>query len=328
MLPEFSLREIPLPQVRLDADAHPFALVRDEEVDRLEQSLAEVGLLAAPRVLALPDGRFQPVTGWRRLLAAARLGWPTIPAIILAPETREARLLLLYLHDNAFTRRFNPLEQALLASRLRNYWDLNALVAKVLPLLGLPRSPAHLQRLLAAAVLERPWQELLARERLALTAAARLAAWEPNARAAAWPFLATLPWSQSKQEEFLERVEILARREGVSVAAILQRPALESILADTALNPAAQTEAVRRLLHDWLSPRFSAARRTLAAGLARLGLHRHPRLRLTPPPAFEGPDFELSLKFTDAQELRQHLRDLSRLAQLPEFETLVELKEG
>ncbi|MGQ9687261.1 MAG: ParB/RepB/Spo0J family partition protein [Desulfobaccales bacterium] len=325
MNPGLSLQEIPLSEVPLDPGAHPFALVRDDEVDRLGQSLAEVGLLGPPRLLALPEGRFQPVTGWRRLLAAARLGWPTIPAIILAPETPKARLLLLYLHDNAFTRRFNPLEQALLASRFLRYWDRDALVAKLLPLLGLPPSLAHLQRLLAAATLERPWLELLAQERLALTAAARLAAWEPADRTKAWPFLATLPFSQSKQEGFLESVEILARRQGASPTLILQGPELQRLLADTALNPVERAEALRRLLDDRLSPRYSAARRAFTAGLARLGLHRHPRLRLTPPPAFEGPDFELSLKFIDVRELRQHFRDLSRLVQLPDFEALVTL---
>ena len=56
------------------------------------------------------------------------------------------------------------------------------------PYLGLPPSPAILSRLVRTAGLEAPWQELAAAGRLALTAAARLADWDPEARAAAWPF--------------------------------------------------------------------------------------------------------------------------------------------
>ena len=185
--------------------------------------MAAVGLLSLPRVQSHTQGRWRPVTGWRRLAAAAGLGWQEIPAVVLSPETPEAHLLLLYLHDNAFTRPFNPLEQARLASRLLRHWDRKTLVAKGLPLLGLPPAPAYLDRLLAVAELEPPWQELVENGRVALTAAARLAAWAPGDRVAALPFLANLPLSQSKQEEFIADVETLAHREGLHRAAILHQ---------------------------------------------------------------------------------------------------------
>lgn len=323
MTPTPLIQEIPLSKVNLEA--HPFCLVKREEVARLGASLAAVGLLNLPRVQARENGAWLPVTGWKRLMAAAGLGWSTMPAVVLPPETPEAHRLLLYLHDNAFTRALNPLEQALLASRLREHWDRDTLVAKGLPLLGLPPSPAHLDRLLAAASLERPWLELVAAGRLALTIAPRLAAWDPAARRAALPFLSTLPFSQSKQEEFLAGVETLARREGLALTEILAKEELQEYLQDTAGNPRERAEAVRRLLNDWVSPRFSAAKQNFAAGLDRLGLKSHPRLRLTGPPAFEGPDFELTLKFTDHQELRELLQELSRLGGLPEFEALIDI---
>jgi len=309
---------------RVDLDSHPLKIGPIRDVAALQESLAAVGLLSLPRVKSLAKDRWQVVTGWKRLKAAARLGWVSVPAIILGPETPEAQLLLLYLHDNAFTRTFNPLEQVLLASRLVEHWSRETLVAKGLPLLGLPPAPAHLERLLAAARLEPSWQELLARERLALPAAARLAAWDPADRRAALPFLANLPLSQSKQEEFLEGIEILARREGAARAAILGKKELQEGLWDAALNPPERAESVRRRLKALVAPRFQAAKKAFAAGLDRLGLRRHPRVRLKEPPAFEGPDFELSLRFRDSRELRQLLKDLVCLANLPEFETLID----
>jgi ParB-like chromosome segregation protein Spo0J len=317
------IKEIPL--ARVDLDAHPFKIAKGEDLSRLQESLAAVGLLSFPRVQSLESGWWRAVTGWKRLKAATQLGWRKMPAVILSPDTPEAHLLLLYLHDNAFTRAFNPLEQALLASRLLGHWDRETLVAKGLPLLGLSPAPAHLDRLLAVARLEDPWQELVAQERLALSAAARLAAWEPADRLAALPFLAGLPLSQSKQEEFVAGVEILARREGVSNAVILLKRELQQDLQDPSLNPQGRAEAVRRRLTEWVSPRFQAARKAFAAGLNRLGMKNHPRMRLKEPPAFEGPDFELSLKFKDHRELRELLQELARLASLPEFEALIDL---
>ena len=317
------IREIPLATV--DLDAHPLRIARSDDLSRLKESLAAVGLLSFPRVQSLESGWWRAVTGWKRLKAATQLGWQKIPAVILGPQTPETHLLLLYLHDNAFTRAFNPLEQALLANRLLGHWDRETLVAKGLPLLGLPPAPAHLDRLLAVARLEDPWHELVARESLALSAAARLAAWDPADRLAALPYLANLPLTQSKQEEFLANVEILARREGVSGATILLKEELQQDLQNPASNPQERAEAVRRRLNDWVSPRFQEARRKFAAGLDRLGLKHHPRLRLKEPPAFEGPDFELSLKFKDHQELLKILQELARLADLPDFETLLDL---
>jgi hypothetical protein len=317
------IREIALAEVELDL--HPFRTAQGEDLTRLQESLAAVGLLAFPRLLPQAIGRWRVVTGWRRLQAAANLGWEKIPAVILAPDTTEAHLLLVYLHDNAFTRSFNPMEQARLAARLLGPWDRKTLVDKGLPLLGLPPVPAHLDRLLAANRLEAPWQDLVSRERLALTAAARLAAWEPGHRQAALPFLANLPFSQSKQEEFLADVEILARREGVTPAVILLKEEIQQDLNDAALTPQARAEAVRRRLKDWVSPRFQAARKAFAAGLDRLGLKHHPRLRLKEPPAFEGPDFELSVRFRDNQELRELLQELARQANLPAFKALIDM---
>jgi ParB/Sulfiredoxin domain len=317
------IQEIPL--ARVDLDNHPFRAAGGGDLAGLPESLAAVGLLSYPRVLSRETGLWRLATGWRRFRAAARLGWQKVPAVVLAPETPEAHLLLLYLHDNSFTRAFNPLEQVRLASRLLSHWDRETMICKGLPLLGLPPTPAHLDRLLAVAGLAPLWQELVDSSRLALTAAARLATWDPEGRQAALPFLADLPLSQSKQEEFVGAVELLARREGVTLAAILQRAELRQDLEDQGKNPQERAEAVRRRLNDWVSPRFQAAKIAFAAGLHRLGLTHHPRLRVKEPPAFEGPDFELSLKFRDHRELKELLQELARLASLPEFERLLDL---
>ena len=317
------IQEIQL--ARVDLDTHPFRIARNEDTTRLQESMAAVGLVSCPRVQPHTQGRWRPITGWRRLAAAARLGWKKLPAVILGPEIPEAHLLLLYLHDNAFTRSFNPLEQARLAFRLLGHWDRETLVAKGLPLLGLPPASAYLERLLAVAELEPPWQELVENGRVALTAAAHLAAWDPGDRRAALPFLANLPLSQSKQEEFVASVETLAHREGLHRAAILHRGELQEDLQDAAATPQARAEAVRRRLKAWVSPRYEAAQKAFGAGLNRLGLAHHPRLHLKEPPAFEGPDFELLVKFKDSHEMGELLQELARLLDGEEFKALIDL---
>ncbi len=326
MAPPILCQEISLAAV--DLEDHTFVVPDGSDLTRLLASLEEVGLLAPPWLRARADGRWQVVAGLKRLQAAAQLtkkgkkDWERLPARTLSASAPESHCLLVGLYDNAFTRGFNLWEQAVLARRLLDHWDRALVAGKFLPYLGLPASRAHLERLMQVSALEPPFQELCARGRLALTAAASLSQWPGADRAAALDFLAGLPFSQSKQEQFLEDVELLARRLNTSPGEILSRKQLRQPLDDPALTPLERAEAVRRLLKGWVNPRLHAALSAFEQALGRLGLKGHPRVRLKPPPAFEGPDFHLEIKFRDSPELRGLLAEIARLSAEQEFSDL------
>jgi ParB-like chromosome segregation protein Spo0J len=320
---KIGFQEIPLGEV--DLDDYPFALPTPPDLSRLRASIQEVGLLSPLWLRCRPREGWQLVAGSKRLKAMAQLGWERVPARTLPAGSPDSHCLLVSLYDNAFSRGFNLWEQALYAVLLLKHWDRETVVAKFLPYLGLPPAYAHLDRLLALATLEEPFKLLSAQGRLALTAGAYLAEWQPEDRAAAWPFLSELHWSQSKQEEFLENLVLLARREGASPARILSRPELRKYLSKDAGTPAERVEALRRLLKRQVSPRLSAAQDAFQAALSRLGLGNHPRFRLKAPPAFEGPDFHLEIKFRDAPELQKLLEELTRRVSREEFPHLTRL---
>jgi hypothetical protein len=259
------------------------------------------------------------VTGLRRVQAAIGLGWSSIPARLLSADTSVSHCLLVHLHDNAFSRGFNPAEQAALATRLLHHWDRQTVAARYLPYLGLPPSPRLFERLLALGRLEPEFLELAAAGRLALNAGAALAKWPAADRAAVLPFLAGLPLSHSKQEELLEHTALLARREGAAARDILARPELQEIIADPDLEGPERLRRLRQRLHGWLTPRFCAAQEAFNAALGRLGLRNHHKIRLSPPPAFEGPDFTLEIKFAGPGELQAILGEVANLAKAPEL---------
>ncbi len=315
------LQEVPLAQIDLAEAAGEMTPAPAR--DRLVASLREVGLINPPWLRPRSGGqRFQVVTGARRLEAAAELGWQEVTVRLVPEGTSDFYCLLVHVMDNAFTRGFNLREQAALTVRLLSHCDRETVAARYLPYLGLPPSQAHLARLVKAAGLEAPWQEMAAAGRLALTAAARLAGWDPPDRTAAWPFLDGLRLSQSKQEEVLDQVALLARREGLSPAAVLARDELRIALADPDRTPQEKTTAVRQQLFRWVCPRLVAAREAFETALARLGWKGLPRVRLHPPPAFEGPDFQLEIKFQDAPELERLLGEISRLTRAADFDDL------
>ena len=317
------LQEVPLPALNLED--HTFVFSPPGDLSRLQASIREVGMLNPPWLRSIQAGRFQVVAGFKRVLAAAQLGWEQVTARVLPGDAPEAHCLLVHLYDNAFDRGFNPLEQALLASRLLEHWERQDVEKKFLPCLGLVPSGVLLERLLALAALEEPFQQLAARGRLALTAAGLLSSWDPEDRRAVAPFLEKLPLSQSKQEEFLQGLDLLARREGASPGEILSREEFRRYLQGGTGSPQAQAAGMRSLLQKLVSPHFSAAQEIFQSALKRLGLRHHPRFRLQPPPALEGPDFHLEIKFHNAAELQQLLDELSRLVREEEFAALTRL---
>lgn len=318
---------LPFQQISLaavDLEDQTFGVPGGSDLTRLIASMRQAGLLNPPWLRAR-GSRWQVVAGFQRVRGAVQLGWETLTARTLPASAPESHCLLVALYDNAFGRGFNLREQAALARRLLDHWDRATVVAKFLPYLGLPPAAPLLARLLQVGTLEPPFQDLCARDRLALTAAAALAGWPPADRAAALPFLQELPFSQSKQEQFLEDVGLLARRQGVAPGEILARPQLQKCLADPDLNPTARAEAVRRLLKLWVNPRLSAALATFHEDLSRLGLKGHPRMLLSPPPALEGLDFHLEIKFQDALELQCLLDEMARLSREEDFAALTRL---
>jgi ParB-like chromosome segregation protein Spo0J len=318
------LQEVPLAQIDLPEAAAEMGAAPD--LDRLAESLLAVGLINPPWLRPQPGGhRFRVVTGARRLQAAADLGWQEITVRLVPAGTPDFSCLLVHVMDNAFSREFNLREQAALAVRLLTHCDRETVATRYLPYLGLPPSQAHLSRLIKTAGLEAPWQQLAASGRLGLTAAARLADWDSEARAAAWPFWDSLRLSQSKQEELLDQVAILARREGISPAAVLARDELRRALTEPDRTPQERVQAVRRHLYAQVYPRLSAAREAFETALARLGWKRSPRLRLHAPAVFEGPDFQLEIKFRDAPELQQLLAEIARLTQAEGFDDLTRI---
>ena len=74
-----------------------------------------------------------------------------------------------------------------------------------------------------------------------------------------------------------------------------------------------------------IQSRLSAAREAFEKAIARLGWKRSPRLRLHPPAVFEGPDYQLEIKFRDASELQQLLAEIARLTQAEGFDDLTRI---
>jgi ParB family chromosome partitioning protein len=108
------LLELPLDRI----DPPPLQLRQTIHPDRLEalaRSMADLGLLQPIRVAPVGD-RYRIIAGHRRYLAAQRLGWPTIPAIV--DKALIDLNLAKSLHENVFRDDLSPIEEARIVRHL------------------------------------------------------------------------------------------------------------------------------------------------------------------------------------------------------------------
>jgi ParB family chromosome partitioning protein len=134
-----------------DIDRNPFQTrTRFDEVQlaELTASVAATGVIQPIVVRPLPDGRYQLITGERRLLASRNAGKSTIPAIVRPAS--DAQTMEMTIVENLQRADLNPMEQARAYHRLSHEFKLTqeqmaqrtgkerASVANFLRLLRLP----------------------------------------------------------------------------------------------------------------------------------------------------------------------------------------------
>src|SRR5687767_7178488 len=134
--------------------ANPFQPRREftaEQLQELEESIRQNGLLQPLVVRAAPDGaaegaEWELVAGERRWRAVRRLGWSEVPVVVR--ELDDRAMLVLAIVENVQRADLSPLEEATAYKRLMDDFDFTQ--AQVAESVGRERSTvANLLRLLS-----------------------------------------------------------------------------------------------------------------------------------------------------------------------------------
>lgn len=94
-----------------------------EALEELKKSILSNGLIQPITVRRIPDGRYQLISGERRLRACTDIGYKDIPAYIIKVETEEA-MLAMALIENIQREKLNPIEVGLAYKRLMDECNL------------------------------------------------------------------------------------------------------------------------------------------------------------------------------------------------------------
>ena len=89
---------------------HPFKVLDNEEMQTLENSIKNNGLMEAVIIRPKEDGRFEMISGHRRLMACKKLGLETIPCRIRELTDDEATIYMV--DSNLHREKLLPSEKA------------------------------------------------------------------------------------------------------------------------------------------------------------------------------------------------------------------------
>jgi ParB-like chromosome segregation protein Spo0J len=304
------LRQVTLAEIALDD--RRFIVTYRPEMHALQRSVAHIGVLT-PLHLRQPSDQapLQVVCGSKRLLACQQTGHTSVPALVYsAAELPEPQAFLLALHDNLGCRLLNAVEKARILWRLRQ--DFHAqpatLMQEFCPLLDLPPRPEILQAYWSLATLEDALQAAAVEGTLPLETALWIGTHAAEDQQALLQLFTGLKVGSNRARECAAYIDEICQRDACSPAVLLQDLGVPALLADAQLAGPQKLDRVRRLLRQTRYPQLSTYEQRFQAATRRLRLP--PQVTLHPPPYFEGRQYQVTLSFSQRQELRHYAQRL------------------
>ncbi len=296
------LQYLPLSNLNVADDS--FRITFAPKLAILKRSIKAVGLISPINVRHTPEGTYQIVTGYKRVLILQELGRQSIPALVHEPaDLSPTQAFLSNLHENAVTRQLNVIEKSMAITKLSHFYSMSEedLVKQFLPLLDEEPSYKVLHNLISMANLTEPMKHHVVMSDLALSSAARIAEFSPSTQQSLLPVLAHIRPSTSKLNELLSLIREISARDGCSVEEILSRYQLLQVVADPNTAPTDRLRALRQALRGLHVPQITERQKQLA--LLIDGLDLPDSARLVADPYFENQKMKFEYQFSQPEEL-------------------------
>jgi ParB/RepB/Spo0J family partition protein len=290
-------------------------------LEKLILSLQKVGLLNPPLVV-LQNKRFILVSGWRRVLAGIKLGFSSLPVLVIE-EKDELKTFLAAFYENLAIREFSLLEKAEILSRLKRFGeDEKKIVQHYLPLLDIPSTLSNLESYLAFSQLESEVKRIIHQKNMSFSSVKLLAGFTPQDKKSLLPLL--LPSGQNKIKGILEDLKEISRRNDIPAKKILSSKEILDIMESEKLSSLQKADKIRFILMKKRYPALSSRKESFDSLLKKLRVPKN--IMVKPSPFFEEENFSVNFSFGNCQELKTNLVKLQELAAKQEFAELFKLK--
>jgi ParB family chromosome partitioning protein len=290
--------------------------------EKLILSIQAVGLIQKPLLQRKSDGLFQIICGSRRLAVCQHLGLDPLSCEVLSTSTSPVAGLRMAIYDNVAQRGLNPVEKSLVLTKMAQHESQAQLVQEFMPLLDLEPSDTLCGRYMQLAPLEEPILDAIAGGTLHERIGFILSPLEREDRLAFFNFFQELPFSVSVQEELVETVVEIGQRDNFPPRQVLDSAEVNELRRAHKMPARQRAQQIRRQLQAWRAPRLAARKERFVREARDLGLPS--KVRLIPPPYFEGPKWSLECTFERGDELATRLREVAELADQPAFKKVME----
>jgi len=283
--------------------------------------LQETGLLHPP-LIALRNGRFIPVSGWKRILACAELSFSPIP-VLITEEMDNLKTFLMAFYENLATREFSLLEKAEILARLKRFGeDEKRIIRHYMPLLDIPATLSYLDTYLAFSQFEPEVKKAIHEKNMSFLSVKPLVGFSCRERERLLPLL--LPLGQNKRKELLEDILEVSRKNDTPVQKILLSPEIQTIQDSGTLTPLQKADSTRLLLRKKRYPAYSSRQDSFESLLREIDWPDE--IAISPSPFFEEEDFTVRFTFNSEEQLKAGLLKLEELSARRDFSKIFKLK--
>jgi ParB-like chromosome segregation protein Spo0J len=306
---DYSVDRVPLSQI--DTSDQTFRITTNSDFTDLKPSIRHWGLLQPP--MLVPRGKgFVVVYGFRRIAACQSLSIDTVPARIDKGRLAGLDHAQMAIADNSFQRPLNIVEKSRALALIQRFAPEDPDWHAAARLVGLPGSPAALQRLLPLANMPESLQMAIVSGSIALPVAIAITKLQPDDGHVLSALLQRINTGLNNQRELLELIVETAIIKEMTVSRLLEHSGIASIFQQADTPMPQQVQRLRKVLKKMRYPELSKAED--AFHRAYKGLNINPAIQLHPPRFFEGQTFLLSLSVRSRQQLKQLLADLEKIA--------------
>jgi ParB family transcriptional regulator, chromosome partitioning protein len=257
------------------------------------------------------------VCGFRRIAAFISLKRVAIRAHILKADTPAMTCARIAISDNAFQRPLDVTEQSRAIALIRRYAAEPSAWSSIAATVGLSVSQTALKRILPVADMPPDLQSAILEGSIALATALQIQRLKKEDRPALCRLFRSLNTSLNIQREMLTMIGDIAVRDEVPIAALIEAGELTSIMQNQDMARPQKVQALRNLLRAKRYPALFQAEAVYQQMVKSLKLT--PRIRLQPPPYFEGKTFRIVLDIDSRPQLLSIIGELEKIAMHPDL---------
>lgn len=288
----------------------------------LKESIRKIGLINPPLVKKGQSEGYRVVCGYRRLLVCREIGTETLMCAVTGHNIEDRDALLISLYDNLSHRDLNPIEKSIAVGKLQSYYPEGIIVKDFLPLLRLNPHHSVLRKTRYLSRLNGEMKDAVVAGTLDEGAAIKLLNFSEKDRMLVFELLSKLKLSRNKQNEVIDNIDDITRRDECSVSSILDSKDLKHVLDDKNLNIPQKGRRVRDVLRGLRYPKIVNAEKDFLE--IRRGLDLKEGIKLTPPPFFEGGKYSIDFQFGTIDELEENLKKIGSIKHNKGFKRAIE----